>query len=105
MSIDERPAQKHPRFELESTLAHPVRFSIVAALAAVESLVFGELRDQLGVSDSVLSKQISELESAGFVAVSKGFVGKRPRTSLKLTRDGYARWTRHLAALQKIAGL
>lgn len=97
-------APKHPRFALESELAHPVRFSIVAALAAVEHLTFGDLRDELEVSDSVLSKQIAELEKAGFVKVSKGFVGKRPRTTLSLTSDGLKRWRLHLKALQAIAG-
>lgn len=93
----------HPRFRLESALAHPVRFSIVAALAAVESMGFGELRDELQVSDSVLSKQIAELESSGFVSASKGFIGKRPRTTLSLTSDGLARWRSHLDSLREIA--
>lgn len=93
----------HPRFALESVLAHPVRFSIVAALAAVERMAFGDLRDDLQVSDSVLSKQISELESAGLVAATKSFEGKRPRTTLALTKDGLSRWHRHLAALRAIA--
>ena len=94
----------HPRFQLESELAHPVRFSLVAALAAVENLSFADLREKLEVSDSVLSKQISELEKSGFVKVHKGFVGKRPRTTLSLTRPGRARWQRHLQALRAIAG-
>lgn len=94
----------HPRFQLESALAHPVRFSLVAALAAVENLPFGDLRDQLEVSDSVLSKQISELEKSGFVKAHKGFVGKRPRTTLSLTTQGRSRWERHLEALREIAG-
>lgn len=96
--------QDHPRFRLESELAHPVRFSIVAALASVESISFGELRDELQVSDSVLSKQIAELERTGFVKASKGFVGKRPRTTLALTREGLRRWQAHLVNLREIAG-
>ena len=55
------------------------------------------------MSDSVLSKQISELESAGLVAATKSFEGKRPRTTLALTKDGLSRWHRHLAALRAIA--
>ncbi|WP_035281733.1 transcriptional regulator [Brevibacterium album] len=94
---------QHPRFALESTLAHPVRFSLAAALAAVESAPFGQLRDELQVSDSVLSKQVAELERAGLVKASKGFVGKRPRTTLSLTAEGLTRWQRHLEALRRIA--
>lgn len=96
-------APRHPRFALDSALAHPVRFSLVAALASVENMVFADLRDELQVSDSVLSKQIAELEKAGFVRAAKGFVGKRPRTTLSLTSDGLARWSSHLEALRRIA--
>ena len=95
---------RHPRFDLDTTLVHPVRFSLVAALAAVEKLSFKELRDELEVSDSVLSKQTAELEQAGFLTATKGFVGKRPRTTLSLTSEGLKRWREHLSALQRIAG-
>lgn len=96
-------APQHPRFALDSSLAHPVRFSLVAALASVEKVAFGDLRDELQVSDSVLSKQIAELEKAGFVRATKSFVGKRPRTTLSLTSDGLVRWRGHLDALRRIA--
>ncbi|MBD8702846.1 MULTISPECIES: transcriptional regulator [Frigoribacterium] len=43
------------------------------------------------------------LEAAGFVHVKKGFVGKRPRTSLKLTAEGRTAWAAHLATLREIA--
>lgn len=95
---------QHPRYRLSETLHQPVRFSIAAALAATESMDFGTLRDRIQVSDSVLSKQISLLEQAEIVQVKKGFVGKRPRTWLTLTKTGRAAWTDHLAALQEIAG-
>lgn len=101
MSTDERT---HPRFRLEASLAHPVRFSIVGALAAVERSSFGDLRDDLQITDSVLSKQIAELEREGFVRVSKGFVGKRPRTTLSLSGEGLRRWRAHLESLRQIAG-
>lgn len=100
MSADEK---EHPRFALEPLLAHHVRFSIVAALAPVEKLAFADLRDLVEVSDSVLSKQVAELEKDGFVNVQKGFVGKRPRTSLSLTRDGMRRWQAHVETLRQIA--
>lgn len=94
----------HPRLDLEDDLSNHTRFSIVAALAAVDRIGFKELRDELGVSDSVLSRQISHLETAGFVAVKKGFVGKRPHTMLALSRNGLVRWQKHLEALRRIAG-
>jgi DNA-binding MarR family transcriptional regulator len=93
----------HPRHELDGLLGHPVRFSIVALLAGATRAEFGLVRDQIEVSDSVLSKQASALEEAGYVKVHKGFIGRRARTWLSLTREGRARYDRHLAALRRIA--
>ena len=93
----------HPRHRLDEVVHQPVRFSVVAALAAADQAEFGIVRDTLGVSDSVLSKQVSVLEAAGYVEVRKGYVGKRPRTWLKLTDAGRQAFTAHLATLQEIA--
>jgi DNA-binding MarR family transcriptional regulator len=62
------------------------------------------VRDQLEISDSMLSKQVSALEQAGYVKVDKGFIGKRARTWLSITRAGRSTYERHLAALRRIAG-
>jgi DNA-binding MarR family transcriptional regulator len=93
----------HPRHDLDDLLAHAVRFSIVALLAAASKVEFSFVRDEVEVTDSMLSKQISLLEEAGYIKVHKGFVGKRPRTWLSLTRDGRRVFERHLSALRDIA--
>ena len=83
-------------------MGHPVRFSIVAMLAAASRAEFSFVRDQVEVSDSMLSKQITALEQAGYVKVHKGFVGRRARTWLSLTAEGRRTFERHLAALRAI---
>ncbi|TMD31270.1 MAG: transcriptional regulator [Chloroflexi bacterium] len=93
----------HPRHALDDLLGHPVRFSMVALLAAADRVEFSFARDHVEVSDSVLSKQMSALEQAGYIKVRKGFVGKRPRTWLSLTGEGRRVFARHLAALREIA--
>ena len=79
----------------------PTRLSIVSLLAASEWADFKFIRDTLSLSDSALSKQLTTLEEAGYVEIRKGFVGKRPRTSARLTRVGRAAFERLLAALQE----
>ena len=93
----------HPRHQLVDALTHPVRFSLVAALNATDNMDFASLRDQLQVSDSVLSRQASALEELGIVNIKKGYVGKRPRTWLSLTPEGRKQWATHVAALEAIA--
>ncbi len=94
----------HPRHRLDEVIHAPVRLSIVAALAAVDRADFGEVRDAVEITDSALSKQVATLEGAGYVDVTKGRVGRRPRTWLALTADGRRALTDHLAALSAIAG-
>ena len=93
----------HPRHALDDLLGHPVRFSVAALLAAASKAEFSFVRDHVEVSDSMLSKQVSLLEQAGYVKVDKGHVGKRPRTWLSLTKQGRRAFERHLAALREIA--
>jgi len=92
----------HPRHDLDSELLGAVRFSIVAALAGGERVEFKFLKEALGVSDSVLSKQISRLEEAEMLEVHKGYVGKRPRTWVEITPEGSARYGQHVTALQAV---
>lgn len=94
---------EHPRHQLCDDLAHPVRFSLVAAIAGTDESEFAVVRDHLQVSDSVLSRQASQLETAGILKIRKGFVGKRPRTWFSLTPAGRETWERHLRALTEIA--
>lgn len=84
---------------------HPVtRLSICGLLAAGADWVeFAVVRDSVGVSDSVLSKQSRVLEEAGYLEVHKGAVGRRPRTWFRLTPAGREAFTAHLAWLNNAA--
>lgn len=89
-----------PRFD---ELIHaPTRLSIVSLLTATEWAEFKFVRDQVGLSDSALSKQLTTLEEAGYVDIRKSFVGKRPRTSVRLSPLGRRAFAAHVAALQEI---
>ncbi|MCA1675702.1 MAG: transcriptional regulator [Actinobacteria bacterium] len=94
----------HPRARLEDLVHQPVRFSMLAALARADELEFRFLRETLGVSDSVLSRQVSTLEEAGCVAVRKGHVGKWPRTWVSITPEGRRAFDDHLRTLREIIG-
>ena len=76
--------------------------TIIAALSRVDEVDFQTLRDAIEVTDSALSKQASVLETAGYVELRKGYVGKRPRTWVSVTPAGRAALAAHLAALRAI---
>lgn len=80
----------------------PTRLAIVSLLAAAEWADFKFIRDSASLSDSALSKQLATLEQAHYIEIRRGFVGKRPRTSARLTPAGRAAFEQHLAALQEM---
>ena len=89
-----------PRFD---TIVHaPPRLQICGLLAAVDTMEFAAVRDTVGVSDSVLSKHVKQLEEAGYVKVGKATIASRQRTSLSLTRPGRAAFAAHVAELRRI---
>ncbi|GGO25865.1 MarR family transcriptional regulator [Microbispora rosea subsp. aerata] len=88
--------------ELDPVIHAPARLRIVSLLAAVEEAEFGFVRDTAGVSDSVPSKHGSALESAGYVAVRKGYVGKRLKTWFKPTGKGWSAFTAYVENPQRI---
>jgi DNA-binding MarR family transcriptional regulator len=92
-----------PRFD---AVIHPSpRLQICGLLAAVDSMEFAAVRDDVQVSDSVLSKHVKQLEEAGYVKVQKATVASRQRTSLSLTKDGRVAFDAHVAELRRIAGV
>lgn len=80
----------------------PTRLAIVSLLAASQWADFKFIRDSVGLSDSALSKQLTTLEQAGYAEIRKGYAGKRPRTSVRLTPAGRAAFEQHVAALQEM---
>ncbi|WP_229660778.1 winged helix-turn-helix domain-containing protein [Marmoricola endophyticus] len=93
----------HPRHRLDARIHTPVRFSLMAALAATGEAEFKVLRETLEVSESLLSQHVRVLDEAGYVHVRKGYVGKRPRTWLSLTRAGTDAFEEHCEALRVIS--
>jgi DNA-binding MarR family transcriptional regulator len=88
---------------LDLTIHPPTRLEICALLAGADWVEFATVRDAVGVSDSVLSKQSRVLEEAGYLQVRKGAVGRRPRTWFRLTAAGRRAFARHVEALQSLA--
>jgi DNA-binding MarR family transcriptional regulator len=86
-------------------LIHPsTRLSIVALLAAADWVDFAFVRDELGLSDSALSKQLSTLEEAGYVHIERPVSDKRRRVQARLTPAGRKAFDGHVAALRDIVG-
>ncbi|MEA5154856.1 transcriptional regulator [Raineyella sp.] len=81
----------------------PHRLKALALLAVADTVEFGVLRDHLGVTDSVASKQLKVLTEAGYVVLDKpaGQSG-RARTWVRITPAGRRALDGHLEALREL---
>lgn len=87
----------------DETIHSPNRLRICAALSAARQVEFAALLEGLGVSKSLLSKQLKVLIDAGYVTLERKpqRIG-RPRTWVGLTSAGRKAYRRHVAALRAI---
>jgi DNA-binding MarR family transcriptional regulator len=81
---------QHPLAEIDRLIHEPARLSIIVTLYVVESADYTFLMNQTGLTWGNLSSHMSKLEEAGYVAVEKSFVGKKPQTMAALTEAGRA---------------
>ena len=96
--------------ELNETIHQPVRLRIMAALVALEAgneVDFTYLRDLLDVTDGNLGAHLRKLEEAGYIAVNKVFVERKPHTFVphtyvSATTDGRKVFAEHVKALEAI---
>ncbi len=94
-----------PAPALNAVMHAPNRLQVCALLAAVSEAEFATVREAVGVSDSVLSKQVKILEDAGYVAVRKATSAQRQRTWLALTASGRSAFAAHVAELERLVAL
>ena len=91
--------------ELNETIHQPVRLRIMAALVTLEptdEVDFTYLRDLLEVTDGNLGAHLRKLEEAGYIAINKAFVERKPHTYVSATAAGRTVFQEHVAALESI---
>jgi DNA-binding MarR family transcriptional regulator len=91
--------------ELNETIHQPVRLRIMAALTALkpsQEVDFIYLRDMLDVTDGNLGAHLRKLEDAGYIAVKKVFIERKPRTFVAATAAGRKVFKAHVEALEAI---
>jgi DNA-binding MarR family transcriptional regulator len=89
----------------DAVIHAPGRLQICAMLSAADEVEFSVARDGIGVSDSVMSKHVKQLEEAGHVKLRKAAFAGRQRTWLSLTAEGRKAFAGHVAELTRLAGL
>ena len=87
---------------LDRLIYERVRLGIMSALAMNEELAFNELKALFDVSDGNLSAHARKLEEAGYVACTKSFEARRPKSVYRITPVGKKALLRYLEHIEAV---
>ena len=87
-AVETGTSQKSAAPNLDRLIHERLRLGIISALAANASLTFSDLKNLMNTTDGNLSVHARKLEEAGYIACTKYFDGRLPKTEYKLTAEG-----------------
>ena len=90
--------------QLNKEFESRVRLGIMSVLMVNDWVEFNEMKQLLEVTDGNLASHSSSLEKSEYIEIKKEFVGKKTKTSYRVTQMGRQAFTEHLQALEKLLG-
>ena len=87
--------------KLDPLLHSELRLAVMSILAGVESAEFSYIKKQTGATSGNLSVQLDKLSAAGYISVEKGFKGKVPCTTCKITPAGLTAFENYVNSLKE----
>lgn len=76
--------------KINNLVHEPSRLLIISILSKLNHCDFNYLLSVSSLTKGNLSSHLSKLADGGIVEISKGFEGKLPKTTIKLTTNGRA---------------
>lgn len=89
--------------DIDDVIHGRIRLGIMAYLIGAQRAPFKNIASELDTTDGNLSVHLRKLEDAGYIAIEKSFVGKKPLTEAVLTDAGRAAFVKYLDAMGKLA--
>lgn len=86
--------------KLNPILHSELRLAVMSILVGVDEADFVYIRKQTGATAGNLSVQLDKLNEAGYIIVEKGFKGKKPCTTCRVTEAGVAAFSEYVSALK-----
>jgi len=77
-----------PRDDIDHVIHAPARLMIVSHLYVVDSMDCVFLMRITGMTWGNLSTHLTKLENVGYIVIKKGYKGKKPHTTIKLSKLG-----------------
>jgi len=85
---------------LDPLLHSQLRLSIMSLLLSVEQADFVFIKEKTQATSGNLSVQLDKLSNAGYIEIIKGYRGKKPNTSCRITQNGINAFEKYVNALK-----
>lgn len=87
---------------LDDVIHGRLRLGVMAYLVSAEVAEFNELKALLQATQGNLSVHLRKLEDAGYVAIEKSFLGRKPLTRIRITPAGRRAFAEYLRAMSRL---
>jgi DNA-binding MarR family transcriptional regulator len=87
---------------IDQIIHAPARLMILTYLYVVESVDYVFLMRLTGRTWGSLSTHLAKLEETGYVVITKGYRGKKPHTTIRLSKKGRAAFRQYKRSLQQV---
>jgi DNA-binding MarR family transcriptional regulator len=88
--------------DIDNVIHGRLRLGIMAYLADAEVADFSELKRVLEATQGNLGANLITLEEAGYIVIEKSFVGRKPLTRARITREGAEAFRRYLLQMARL---
>jgi DNA-binding MarR family transcriptional regulator len=102
MADPQTDLELHPLADIDQIIHAPARLMVLTYLYVVESADFVFLKNMTGLTWGNLSTHLTKLEEAGYIAINKAFKGKKPHTTISLTKQGRTAFREYKKSLQQV---
>lgn len=85
---------------LDPLLHSQLRLSVMSLLLSVEQADFVFIKEKTQATSGNLSIQLDKLSNAGYIKIIKGYRGKKPNTTCKITQNGINAFEKYVNALK-----
>ena len=90
---------------LDPLLHSQLRLAVMSVLMNLDEADFVYIKQQTQSTAGNLSVQLDKLAEACYITIEKGFAGKKPRTTCRITQLGKDAFAAYVDALRPYLGL
>ena len=102
MTDPQNDPELHPLANIDQVIHASARLMVLTYLYVVESADYVFLLRLTGLTWGNLYTHLTKLEEAGYITINKEFIGRKPHTTINLTKQGRNAFKEYKKSLQQV---